>query len=1003
MISSIRLAALAGIGALVAHLASASALAITYYVDYAGGLDSNAGTSAAAPFKRCPGDAAATGTALATTLSAGDKVVFKGGVEYPVELLLKWSGAPGNPITFDGNTAGTFGTGPAIFTGADHVTTWTQCTSSADAGGAADWSNCYKAIRVTPWADDPFMVNLFYDSVRGQVARFPNGVDPLYWDNADAGYTPLALTEITDTTITLPATFVPTPAPGQTWPDAWVGNRNTSNLISLRPIASVSGDGTVLTFATAVTPRTSLNSFALFNDGKVLDQRGEYLLISDPTNGPRTKIVFYAGPSGAPPSDALVSVKRSSSTLTSRTGLDLNEKSHYVIQGMTFRNYAAGAGTSNRNGVGIGNYEKSSASSTDILIQDCSVVYCQNLTKSGAININDTSFLTIDSCYIAENQGTRGITTASDDAVISNNTVTRGGGTAIFTSGAARVQIVANNVFNNDGLHGNGISVYEDSTNVTVARNCVINSNFALTVQSAIGLDVYYNVFKHPPTAGSSCAVALYGNHGASPDSANITIRNNTILGEPKKSFRVDAQDGNGGLIANLTVENNIIDGSTCLISKITTMNNNLFLSKYVASGGTYIGPTDHYNATDPTPFVNATSDNYHLVDTAWAVNNGIAWSDSGGDLEGSLIAGTRDVGAFEYHSPGRVFAGGKGHSVALKADGTVWTWGLNDKGQLGNGTTTNTKVPAPLASISGATSIASGYQHTLALKSDGTVWAWGLNNYGELGDGTTTDRSAPVQVSSLTGVTFIVAGDYHNFALKGDGTLWAWGQNTNSKLGIAGGNQTTPQQVTAISNVVQIAGGGLHTVALKSDGTVWAWGKNSNGQLGNGTNIDSATPVQVTGLSNIDSIACGTTHSVAVSDSGALYTWGLNTNGQLGDGTTGNRNAPYQVAGIGSVFKATAGNAYTQALMNSGEVWCWGSNAQGQIGAGVTGGNYLSPSKITALSAIADIGTGWYHGLHRRADGTVAAVGYNLYGQVGDNTNTTRSTPVTAIGIDLD
>ncbi len=151
-------------------------------------------------------------------------------------------------------------------------------------------------------------------------------------------------------------------------------------------------------------------------------------------------------------------------------------------------------------------------------------------------------------------------------------------------------------------------------------------------------------------------------------------------------------------------------------------------------------------------------------------------------------------------------------------------------------------------ASLFAATTpkIACGAYHTIALKSDGTVWSWGYNYYGQLGDGTTTNSYTPVQVSSLSGVTAIAGGYYHTIALKSDGTVWTWGNNDIGQLGDGTtNNRLTPVQVSGLSGVTAIAGGYSHTIALKSGGTVWAWGYNKDGQLGNVTIKNWSTPVQ--------------------------------------------------------------------------------------------------------------------------------------------------------------
>jgi len=217
-------------------------------------------------------------------------------------------------------------------------------------------------------------------------------------------------------------------------------------------------------------------------------------------------------------------------------------------------------------------------------------------------------------------------------------------------------------------------------------------------------------------------------------------------------------------------------------------------------------------------------------------------------------------------------------HSLALKSDGTVWAWGYNGQGQLGNATntTSNTPVqvlgPGGVGNLTGVTALAGGAYHSLALKSDGTVWAWGLNGLGQLGNGTFTDSNTPVQVLGLSGVTAIAGGVFHSLALKSDGTIWAWGYNFYGQLGNGTNTDSnTPVQVLGLSGATAIAGGNYHSLALKSDGTVRAWGSNGAGALGDGANTNSNTPVQVLGtggvgfLSGVTALAAGFEQSLAL------------------------------------------------------------------------------------------------------------------------------------------
>ena len=262
----------------------------------------------------------------------------------------------------------------------------------------------------------------------------------------------------------------------------------------------------------------------------------------------------------------------------------------------------------------------------------------------------------------------------------------------------------------------------------------------------------------------------------------------------------------------------------------------------------------------------------------------------------------------------------------SARAQGTVWAWGFNQNGQLGNGTYTTTSpygidTPGTISGLTGVTAIAGGYLYSLALKSDGTVWAWGWNPYGELGNGTYTDSNTPVQVSGFTGVTAIAGGFEHALALKSDGTVWAWGLQSlgelgngtfGSPFGFTGSN--TPVQVLGpggagyLTGVTAIAAVGFHSLALKNDGTVWAWGQNTSGELGNGTTNPSNTPLQVLGpggvgyLTGVAAIARGRGDSLALKSDGTVWAWGRNFAGELGNGTFTDSNMPVQVLGPGGV-----------------------------------------------------------------------------------------------------
>ncbi len=348
---------------------------------------------------------------------------------------------------------------------------------------------------------------------------------------------------------------------------------------------------------------------------------------------------------------------------------------------------------------------------------------------------------------------------------------------------------------------------------------------------------------------------------------------------------------------------------------------------------------------------------------------------------------------------------GGDSHGYTLKPDGTVWAWGWNGYGQLGDGTTTQRNTPVQVSTSTGltdVTAIASGYYSGYALKSDGTVWAWGSNNHGELGDGTTTESLTPVQLSSLTSITAISGGAYFANALKSDGTVWAWGTNSSGQLGDGTTtNRHTPVQVstsTGLTDVTVIAGGfGRFAYAIKSDGTVWAWGQNPSGGLGDGTTTDRHTPVQVstsTGLTSVTAITGGRNSGYALKSDGTVWAWGANSVGQLGDGTTTDTSTPVQVLNLTGITSISAGNYFGYALKSDGTIWAWGVNSDGQLGDG-TLISTSTPVQVSSLTGIITIDAGANYGYATKSDGTIWAWGDNGSGQLGDGTTTSTSTPV--------
>jgi alpha-tubulin suppressor-like RCC1 family protein len=371
---------------------------------------------------------------------------------------------------------------------------------------------------------------------------------------------------------------------------------------------------------------------------------------------------------------------------------------------------------------------------------------------------------------------------------------------------------------------------------------------------------------------------------------------------------------------------------------------------------------------------------------------------------------------------PGEIAAGGATHSAVVKANGTVWTWGRNDKGQLGDGNMgTDTDTPVQVTGITGAVAVSAGDSHTVALKSDGTVWCWGNNASGQLGDGNMgTNNDTPVQVTGMTDAVAVSAGSFHTAALKSDGTVWCWGLNSNGQLGNGEHSPVLfsdePVQVLGeggtgyLTGVEAIDSGGKYTMALKSEGTVWAWGLNEYFQLGDGVpGTSKDTPVQAVGeggtgfMTGVAAIAAGLEHAMALQNDGTVLAWGYSECGQIGDGYyLPYRQYPKKVSGEGGegylteVFSIAAGGIHSIAVREDMTVYAWGENSSGQLGTGGSPFSSAVPVEVTEAQETVAISAGYSHSLAIYGDGTIWCWGLNSYGQLGDgNAAVNSSLPV--------
>jgi alpha-tubulin suppressor-like RCC1 family protein len=340
---------------------------------------------------------------------------------------------------------------------------------------------------------------------------------------------------------------------------------------------------------------------------------------------------------------------------------------------------------------------------------------------------------------------------------------------------------------------------------------------------------------------------------------------------------------------------------------------------------------------------------------------------------------------------------------------GTLWGWGNNADGQLGNDT--NTYVSSPVQTICGGSNwvgVECGYFHTIALKNNGSLWDWGYGGEGAIGDNQTLDRSSPVQ--TITNGTNWMSVDSATengraFGIKMDGTLWGWGHNATGELGDDSTNwKSSPvQTVTNGTNWKQVASGAYHTAGIKKDGTLWMWGSNYCGQLGDDTTITVSSPIQtICGGTNWKQVSCGYCHTAAIKNDGTLWMWGSNYFGELGIDNTAFQSSPVQTICGGTNWKqVSCGDFHTVALKNDGTLWLWGKNAYGELGDETTIDKSSPIQTITGGTSWKQCSGGQHNTAAIKNDGTLWVWGFNVNGELGCNDTTNRSSPIQTIMAD--
>jgi alpha-tubulin suppressor-like RCC1 family protein len=556
--------------------------------------------------------------------------------------------------------------------------------------------------------------------------------------------------------------------------------------------------------------------------------------------------------------------------------------------------------------------------------------------------------------------------------------------------------------------------------------------------------------------------------------------------------------DTNNRLLPNPVGTDTDWDRIACGDLHNLALKNNRTLWSWGSNGTGQLGMGDtEYN--NPEPLLVGTENDWAEIaggsNFSFAIKtDGTLWSCGANDF-GQLGLGDTELrttlNLIVTETDWSIVKAGERHTIALKIDSTIWSWGNNWFGELGlgdNGEETERKTPTQVGTDSNWGTVGRGGYHSLAIKTNGTIWSWGTCGYGQLGLGDSIGRNTPSQIGTDSNWSLVTGGEMHTIALKTNDTIWGWGFNGFGQLGLGdNANRNTPSQTGTETDWSTIATGGNHTIALKTDGIIWLWGWNEYGQLGLGDTVNRNIPTPFgspvtpssliakdislsqidlswadlsynevgfkieckvgstgtweqiatiesnyyshisatgftlntiyyyrvrayntlgnSGYSNIVSLAFGewstavggSNHTIALKTNGTLWSWGMNYSGQLGLGISTDRTTPSQIGTGSDWFTITAGN-HSLAIKTNRTLWSWGHNSAGQLGLGFTTGapNYgvFTPTQIGSDTDWFMVKAGEYHTLALKDNGALWSWGRNDVGQLGNGTQTNRWTP---------